>query len=322
MKYDIEADWILLQTCNFRCAYCFAPPERLGEKLQTVATPREWRAAFDATGRTWLLHITGGEPSIYPDFVELCERLAERHYLSLNSNLTHASLQDFARRVDPFRVNFINAGFHLEEREHRSGHAAFLANAEELRAGGFPLFVSLVATPAALERFDEAAEILRPLGLVPIPKLFRGVQHGKRYPDAYSALDRQRFARWARLARECYAPVLAGVSERPTVDVFRDDEFLEGEPTFTGQACDAGRRFVRIEPNGDVLRCGPPLLGNLLDRTFVPRRRAAACDTRFCYYFCEKYTATARAGGLPAGNAALSGLAALGRFLSPSREPV
>src|SRR6187402_356769 len=116
MKYDIEADWILLQTCNYRCSYCFAPPEMLGEKLRTFGTPRQWGDSFDRTGRTWLLHITGGEPSIYPDFVELTEILTARHYISLNTNLTHASLRDFAGRVEPSRVNFINAGFHLEER--------------------------------------------------------------------------------------------------------------------------------------------------------------------------------------------------------------
>ena len=293
MKYNIEADWILLQTCNYRCCYCFSPPEALGVKLHTFATPQQWRAAFDATGRTWLLHITGGEPSIYPAFVDLCQILVERHYLSLNSNLTHASLRDFAKRIDPSRVSFINAGFHLEERERRSGHSVFLTNGDALLAQGFPLLVSLVSTPTALARFDEAAAILRPLGLVPIPKLFRGVHEGKMYPAAYTQLDKERFFYRSKLAEECYAPVLKHMTERPSVDMFRDDELLEGEPTFTGMSCDAGYRFVRIEPNGDVMRCGPPHLGNLLAGSFKPRQTSAVCDTHFCYYFCRKYTDTA-----------------------------
>jgi hypothetical protein len=178
--------------------------------------------------------------------VDLCGILAERHYLSLNSNLTHASLRTFAKRVDPSRVSFINAGFHLEERDRRSGHAAFLTNGEALRAHGFSLLVSLVATPTALARFDDAAAILRPLGLVPIPKLFRGLHEGKIYPAAYSQLDKERFSYCAKLAKECYAPALKRMTERPTLDIFRDDELLEGEPTFTGMSCDAGHRFVRI----------------------------------------------------------------------------
>jgi hypothetical protein len=30
MKYDIEADWVLLDTCNYRCGYCPIPHEKLG----------------------------------------------------------------------------------------------------------------------------------------------------------------------------------------------------------------------------------------------------------------------------------------------------
>jgi len=306
MKYDIEADWILLQTCNYRCDYCFSPPEILAEKLRIHATPREWQAAYDATGRTWLLHITGGEPSIYPDFVELCERLTERHYISLNSNLAHPSIASFARAIDPSRVSFINAALHLEERERRSGHGRFIANAEVLLERGFPLLVSLVATPAALARFDDAVDALRPLGLVPIPKLFRGVYAGKTYPAAYSAAELERFTRHADVARRCYAPALARMGGPPTLDIFRDDEFLAGEPTFTGELCDAGYRFVRIEPDGGVRRCSSPAMGNLLAGTFVPRQGATACDTQFCYYFCEKYTATARATAAQANAPRLS----------------
>jgi aspartyl/asparaginyl-tRNA synthetase len=108
------------------------PEEQLGAKVRVKATPAEWRAAFDRTGRTWLLHMSGGEPSHYPDFVELCETLTERHYLSLNSNLTGPSILRFAERIDPSRVSFINAGLHPEERNRRNGHAVFLRHAEAL----------------------------------------------------------------------------------------------------------------------------------------------------------------------------------------------
>src|SRR5262245_1369852 len=46
----------------------FFPPAVLGEKLTVHGEPDVWRRAFDRTGLTWLLHITGGEPTIYPRF--------------------------------------------------------------------------------------------------------------------------------------------------------------------------------------------------------------------------------------------------------------
>ena len=77
MKYDIEADWHLLDTCNYSCSYCFFGPEVLKSKLRKYAAPSDWQSAFDVTGNIWLLHMTGGEPSIYSDFAELCEAKSE-----------------------------------------------------------------------------------------------------------------------------------------------------------------------------------------------------------------------------------------------------
>jgi MoaA/NifB/PqqE/SkfB family radical SAM enzyme len=292
IRYDIEADWYLLDTCNYRCRYCFSPHEVLGRKLRVFASPNEWRDAFDATGKVWLLHMTGGEPGIYPDFVELCLALTGRHYISINSNLTHASLEHFARRIDPARVSFINAALHLEERESRSDNARFLRHAELLLSNGFPVLVSLVATPSALARFGEAAALLRPIGLFPIPKLLRGPFEGRVYPNAYSDLDRIRFRLRAAEARRAYAPSLALRSEAPSIDMFSDDDFLESERSFAGIPCEAGSRFVRLHENGDVTRCSSETrLGNLLDGTFVARAGPAPCDTAHCFYFCRKYAA-------------------------------
>ena len=52
-----------------------------------------------------------------------------------------------------------------------------------------------------------------------------------------------------------------------------------------------GFEFVRIEPNGDIQRCGAVWkLGNILDGTFTRRSGPAPCNTDYCYYFCRKYS--------------------------------
>jgi MoaA/NifB/PqqE/SkfB family radical SAM enzyme len=296
MNYNVEADWHLLETCNYRCGYCFFGAETLGSKLRTFASPQGWKSAFDATGDIWLLHMTGGEPSIYPDFVELCESLSERHYISINSNLTHSSLNSFARRINPARVSFINAGLHLEERELRNGRSSFLNHADLLRSRDFPILISLVATPTALECFQQAIALLKPIGLFPIPKLFRGVLDGKIYPKAYCDIDKNRFRAFAGEARDFYRPVIARMDESPSIDMLNDDLFLQGVPSYKGLLCDAGDRFVQILPNGDVFRCGgTDLQGNILNGSLVRRSLPAPCDTQHCYYFCNKYSHPASA---------------------------
>lgn len=308
MHYEIEADWQLLNTCNYRCPYCFFTSDILGEKISTHASPTQWQSAFDATGYVWLLHITGGEPGVYPLFGELSEALTRRHFISINSNLSRP-FQSFAERVDPARVSFINGGFHLEERERRSDNVAFLKNADLLQSKGFPLLVSIVATPNVLARFQEAADLLAKVGIVPIPKVLRGMHEGRRFPEAYTAIDRARFRARADIARKFYEPMLSKAPERPSIDMFSDDDLLDGEPSFAGRSCDAGHRFVRINPTGDVIRCGgPTMYGNVLAGTFKRAKGPKPCNTQHCVYFCQKYTQTRE-------SPALSTLRRIGRQL-------
>jgi MoaA/NifB/PqqE/SkfB family radical SAM enzyme len=295
LRYDVEADWYLLDTCNYRCDYCFFSDATLGKKLTAHAEPRTWKQAFDATGLTWLLHLTGGEPTLYPHFIELSAALTERHYLSMNTNMTGAAVSGFAERIDPSRVSFINAGLHFLERERKRGAATFLRNVETLRSRGFPVFVSMVATPEALARAADAFALLEPLGMVPVPKLLRGPHRGRLYPRDYSDMDRRRFRVLSRVAREAHAPWLAAQPERPTIDPFEDDIHLHGTPSYEGRTCAAGQRFVSIGKTGDVHRCSTKSkLGNILDGTLSLAKTARACDTSYCFYFCQKYAEPAR----------------------------
>jgi hypothetical protein len=268
MNYDIEADWQLLSTCNYRCDYCFLSPDALGSKMIVHATPEQWSAAFDRTGKTWLVHMSGGEPSHYPDFVTLSEKLIRRHWMSLNSNLTGAALLDFAVRIDPGRVSFINAGVHPEERARRNGLALFLRHSEALLARGFPLMATVVATPNVLRAFDAVTAQLAPVGLVPMPKLLRGRYRGRRYPEAYTAEERALFEHHSEAAERAYAGVFAHRCERPSVDPRIDRDFLGGIKSYLGKPCTAGFEMVRLLADGTVMRCGRgESMGNLLRGT-------------------------------------------------------
>ena len=90
-------------------------------------------------------------------------------------------------------MSFINAGLHLAEREERSGIRRFLEHAELLRKNEFPIMVSVVATPAVIERYTDAISLLNGVGLFPVPRLLRGAFDGRVYPESYSETDRTRF---------------------------------------------------------------------------------------------------------------------------------
>jgi hypothetical protein len=223
--------------------------------------------------------------------VDLCRRFQERHYLSINSNLAHASVDEFARTIDPGRVHFINGALHFEERQKRAGLDAFIGRALQLRAAGFNLFLSLVMTPSMVDEFRSIADCLAPHGLSLVPKVMRGEYRGAKYPRAYSPAHKDLIRAYLREARHSYADMLVRMGEAPTIDVFRDDRFVDGNPKYRGRLCGSGHNFVKIEPNGDVLRCSSGMhLGNLLQQNVKLLDQPRACDTNYCLYYCEKYT--------------------------------
>lgn len=296
LRYDIEGDWQLLNTCNYRCDYCFLPAASLGSKLQVHAAPDAWRAAFDATGKTWLLHLTGGEPSHYPDFVALCAELTRRHFLSLNSNMTGPALVAFAAEIDPARVSFVNAGLHPAERQRRQGEGAFLRHTELLIKRGFPVMASVVATPKVLRSFDAIVASLRPIGLVPFPKLMQGIRENGPYPETYTAEERALFRHYSLAAERANESLFGTGRERPSIDLPLGRDHLEANPNYLGQLCSAGRDFVKIRPDGEVKRCGRgKSMGNILRGDLALKKKAKPCDRSHCFYFCEKFTRKAAA---------------------------
>ena len=292
LLYEVEADWVLLRTCNFRCTYCAIPLDELAGRITTYATPSEWLAAFNATGKSWLLHLTGGEPSVYPSFVNLCEHLTRNHYLSLNTNLSHPCMDQFSERVDPGRVHYINAALHYDERVTKDSIDVFIERVQRFESRGFNVLISSVMTPGMAERFSELQSQFEASGLFIIPKAMRGWCEGQLYPDSYTKDQRRFISVHLARAREKYAPAIARTGEHPTINMLEDERFLKSVPSYTGKLCASGVNFVQIEPDGGVLRCNSgQRLGNILLRNLSLLETPRRCDTTYCPYFCEKYTA-------------------------------
>jgi MoaA/NifB/PqqE/SkfB family radical SAM enzyme len=289
--YDVEADWILLTTCNFRCTYCFLSVEALSRPIAPPASAQQLASFFDSTRLRWLLHLTGGEPFHYPDFLELCHLLTQRQVISINTNADSRRIPAFATSIDPARVDFINCGIHVEQRLARGRTRQFVHNVRSLRDAGFDAFVSCVMHPNVFSDFPALWQQYADEGLPIIPKAFRGAHLGRRYPEAYSEDERSLFRDYSNRAEAAYADQISGRSARPSIDPLLDRElFLHGVADSRGQDCHAGRHFVRIQPDGAIQRCGPAdIIGNVVAGWFERREGPSPCQESECPYFCEKY---------------------------------
>lgn len=233
--------WNMTRKCNFRCDYCYFPHDN-SPVTETLPVERI-RAFLDGTGRTWVVRMTGGEPLIYPGFVDICAALAENHIIGVDTNLSVSSrVREFAERIDPARMENFYVSLHIEERERVKGVDAFIKNARLLIERGFPVIVNYVVHPLLEERFPRDRQFFADHGVPITPRPFRGEFEGRRYPDSYGERVQTIFA----------------------------DHPEQGQKiayNFHGVPCTAGQTLLRMEPDGTVFRCpgDKTVLGNVLD---------------------------------------------------------
>jgi MoaA/NifB/PqqE/SkfB family radical SAM enzyme len=264
--WDWEFDWHLTNRCNFFCEYCH-PQIRyvLNKKHLDEPPPAMVVERFNALDKVCLVHMSGGEPFEFPGFVDLCVGLSERHYISINTNLTSSDIGDFADRVPPAKVAKIIAAIHQPERELRGLELdAYAQNYLILRKAGFDVIALYVLYPPLLGRFAEDLSRLKSLGVDHVrAKVFKGVYQGMRYPEGYTEEQKE--------------IVLAGSGEYPF-----NRPYLDGMLGFRGQACTAGVTSFKVTVTGEVRRCAsvPTIYGNLYDGTFQPAVTNAPCPAK------------------------------------------
>jgi MoaA/NifB/PqqE/SkfB family radical SAM enzyme len=291
--FDIEANWIINTLCNYRCEYCFGSSQKEHISVGTLS-PYDYFSFFESTKKTWLFHFTGGEPFLVKNFVDICYQLQRSHYIAIDTNLTPVSTDQFLEKIDPLRVEYIHIGLHPAERERQGGIKMLLNRTNQFRRKGFTIFVSLVMTPKMFPVFQNLSCQFADYGLIILPKALRGIYFSKPYPESYTQSERMLFinyyeklkVKWRQLVRY-------SLSQISSVNPMLDADFLDGWPNFLGNLCSAGRKFIRITPDGSCFRCGQKTkLGSLAERKLHLLKEDKMCDDSCCPYICFAYSNT------------------------------
>ena len=262
--------WRTNQLCNYKCVYCFR--EGVDEvRWQEHAdcgryTPAHISSCFNNTGKRWRIHMTGGEPLLYPRFVELASLLADKHQLSINTNLSTDNVNDFVSSVLVRGVYVINATAHIQEQEKRGeGLRRFIERAVFLQDKGFRIRVMYIAYPPLLGRMTADMEMFVAAGITECAvKVFRGWLDGKLYPGAYTPEQKA-------LIRS-HAPSL------------KEQAILDGRISFQGHRCMAGHRAFYMDIAGNLTRCCtiPTEHGNLFQQDYRFDEIPGLCPAREC----------------------------------------
>jgi len=258
-KDSVSFEWNIIYKCNFRCKYCFFEGkwEEYGKRnviLSVKKWIKIWEKIHSLYGRCAIL-ITGGEPFIYPNFIELIRELSEIHYpINISSNGSF-NLNEVVENFNPEKVSIslsFQPGFNkLEEIVEKKN---FLED-----KGFHSDFINLCCYPEFFDKIKKWIEYAS--GKKVIMKLipFIGDYNGIKYPEGYTEEEKE----------------FLGINKK-----------WENNVKTKGKPCKAGMKSALIFPDGKVARCGQIgekfLLGYIWDDNFRLLDKPLPCEGEYC----------------------------------------
>lgn len=252
----ITFGWDLCYTCNYRCPYCGVWEKTSGRDLRLSAGQwgEIWHSLYERYGSIHIF-LSGGEPSVYPEFFELVKSLSKEHTVEICTNLSW----DVDRLVPEISVQVLKVAptFHPTFADFDE----FFKKAIKVKEYLPNYQVYYVAYPGQIKQMPQHSMVFKEEGIKLIPLPLRG--------DGYV------------LNSEEEKKIVQEVS--PYDGEKLDYQLQRISPR--GKPCHAGQRYAVIRANGLVDRCSQysdGSLGSILDVDFRLFTEAQFCQKDYC----------------------------------------
>ena len=271
--YKVHWNWEIMLPCNYRCKYCVVHNESASFLVLGVSEWRKtWTRLFKLYGCSQV-RFAGGEPTIYPNFIELVTMILSMHTVDITTNLSF-NVDEWIAKV-PAQGIAISGSFHPE---HDTA-SNFLAKLLKLRDKGNQLIsASIVAWPEHLKKIDSTRALFEKNNVLFKIIPFNGVFEGQRYPDAYTEEERRLLGMQVERSRDALGKTLNKQWQ----------DYANAKPqdkNFMGVACHMGEMYAKIYSDGTVRRCchtGVAVLGHITDPGLLLYDEPAACTVMSC----------------------------------------
>lgn len=256
------------ERCNLHCAHCYQEDAQAEELaldglLDVVAQFKElldrWRSEAIGLPVRGHVNVTGGEPFVRADFLDLLEALAADAEHVTFSILTNGTLidEDLARRIAVLAPRFVQVSIEGTRRTHEAirGAGSFdraQAALRHLAAEGVRTFISFTAYRGNFREFADVARLGCSLGvsrvwadrLVPL-----GSGSALTEQVLTPAETRELFDGMLKARIDAACGAFGGTE----ISMRRGLQFLvAGEKPYH---CSAGNTLITVLPNGDVYPC-------------------------------------------------------------------
>jgi len=257
--------WYINTECNYRCSYC--RPENFATRRAPLARWLEiWDDIYNKYGRCHI-SFSGGEPFIYPSFIEILQGMTRHHTVEVSTNLSF-DVKPLLEKVNLKRIR-IGCSLHPETADFEE----FLCKIRELKKHDFEKWVTFVTYPPFLEKMEYYKKRVENEGVRFSMLPFKGRYNEKEYPAGFTEKEKE------LILKAC------GNDEvnRKTFEWNSDRKVVEA--SLKKGPCRMGQMYARIYPDGRVQRCcvqDAMELGNIIDGTFALLEEPLQCDNPKC----------------------------------------
>jgi organic radical activating enzyme len=256
-------------TCNYSCPYCSEG------KVHNDSPGEAWKPEsvekiitfFDKRPEQWEIELTGGEVTIHPLFIHLCQELSKRHKLNIgtNNSISFERLEEFISTVNKENVYLSCSLQSADEEDDR--FTAFADRIKLMKDNGIKVAVSYVPTPERLGKLLKYKEYFDNLGVRFMVNVLFGDWNGKTYPADYSKDE------------------FKTINDVVKLPAFMQYFLENGRPLVYGKPCDYGyTRIIIIGVSGDIMGCAYDnySIGNIYGGRLNLSNQPRHCNYSFC----------------------------------------
>jgi MoaA/NifB/PqqE/SkfB family radical SAM enzyme len=270
----VKCIWNLNRNCNFNCSYCYVKneKEKVGRGVD-IDIPAFKNSKIDFDNIT----LCGGEPFIYPNFVELCKKFTMFTKITVNTNCSTSNVYDFADSVNPKYVIELFASLHIGERKKKD-YDKLIEKIHYLRNKGFNVCLTQVMHPNLFSEYKKTYDYFKTQDILIVPRPMKGVWHMKEYPQAYKEYHK-------RVILD-YTEQSLNQASQYDANNFYSTTF--GKVDWKGKKCNAGKESIIIRYDGNAYSCFgmKKHLGNLYKNNIKLNQDSMVCTANHCT--CEQ----------------------------------
>ncbi len=248
----MNINWLITRKCNYTCSYCSAYDNNTQfESFETIKQTIDQIQQLNK--KQYSFSINGGEPTIYPRFIEtleyIFEVLGENSTINTITNLSKskAFYEKLINRLHIHRKNFVfDTSYHFEF----ANFEQFITNCKLLSENQFKVSVGIMAHP---ERMEEVKQLVNTLDKIKNSYLTYKVKNIRQK-------DQQIDSRYSKQDLDWLQQFYNEVESKPIKVVFDNQVKYYSAPQivannmhhFKSMVCEAGVHNFSIDSDGTI----------------------------------------------------------------------